>query len=63
VSFYDEHAIRLHRTTDDLQADLDAWIAEYNERRSHQGCWYFGKTPMQTCLDALSLAMVNITAA
>jgi hypothetical protein len=31
-----------------LQADLDAWIAEYNLRRPHQGRWCFGKTPMQT---------------
>jgi hypothetical protein len=29
---------------------------EYNEQRSHQGRWRFGKTPMQTFLDALPLA-------
>jgi len=33
---------------DEVQADLDAWISQYNEARPHQGCWCFGKTPMQT---------------
>jgi transposase InsO family protein len=28
---------KLYRTIDELQADLDLWIAEYNEHRSHQG--------------------------
>lgn len=39
-----------------LQADLDAWIAEYNEVRTHQGRWCFGKTPMQTFLDSAPIA-------
>jgi hypothetical protein len=30
--------------------------AGYNEKRPHQGRRYFGKTPMQTFLDALPLA-------
>jgi transposase InsO family protein len=47
---------KLYRAIDELQRDLDAWLAEYNEARSHQGRWYYGKTPMQTFLDALPLA-------
>src|SRR5256886_14238666 len=47
---------KIDRTIDELQADLDTWIAEYNERRAHQGRWCFGKTPMQTFLDALQIA-------
>ena len=47
---------KLYRGTDELQADLDAWLKEYNELRTHQGCWCFGKTPMQTFLDTLPLA-------
>lgn len=39
-----------------LQGDLDEWIAAYNETRPHQGRWCYGKTPMQTWLDARSLA-------
>jgi hypothetical protein len=37
------------------QADLDVWIHEYNEARPHQGRWCFGKTPMQTFLDAMPM--------
>ena len=47
---------RLYATIDDLQADLDAWMREFNEARPHQGKWCFGKTPLQTFLDALPLA-------
>jgi transposase InsO family protein len=54
---------KIYRTTDQLQADLDAWIDEYNQRRSHQGRWCFGKTPMQTFLDALPLAKEKLMAA
>jgi hypothetical protein len=39
---------KIYRTIDELQADLDAWIVEYNQQRPHQGRWCFGKTPMQT---------------
>jgi transposase InsO family protein len=40
----------------ELQHDLDAWMREYNEARPHQGRWCYGKTPMQTFLDSVSLA-------
>jgi transposase InsO family protein len=39
-----------------LQDDLDAWMADYNDVRSHQGRYCFGKTPTQTFLDAAPLA-------
>ena len=39
-----------------LQADLDEWLDEYNRTRSHSGKYCYGKTPMQTFLDSLSLA-------
>src|SRR5438105_9582426 len=45
------------------QTVIDTWIAEYNERRAHQGRWCFGKTPMQTFLDALPLAKEKLMAA
>src|SRR6202162_5328150 len=54
---------KIYRSIDELQADLDAWLADYNERRSHQGRWCFGKTPMQTFLDALPLAKEKLMAA
>ena len=47
---------KLFRSIEELQADLDAWLKEYNELRTHQGRWCFGKTPMQTFIDTLPLA-------
>jgi len=54
---------KIYRTIDELQADLDAWITEYNQHRPHQGRWCFGKTPLQTFLDALPLAKEKLMAA
>ena len=47
---------KIYRSIEDLQRDLDQWIADYNECRPHQGRWCFGKTPMRTFLDSLALA-------
>jgi trans-aconitate methyltransferase len=47
---------KIYRTIDELQSDLDVWVTEYNEKRPHQGRWCYGKTPMQTFLDALPIA-------
>lgn len=47
---------KLYRTIDELQADLDTWVRSYNTERTHQGRWCYGKTPMQTFLDTLSIA-------
>ena len=50
-------------TFDYLQTDLDAWLQEYNEYRSHQGRWCDGKTPMQTFMDRVPLAKEKMVAA
>jgi hypothetical protein len=47
---------KIYCTIDELQTHLDVWITEYNEHRRHQGRGCFGKTPMQTFLDALPLS-------
>ena len=54
---------KVYRSIGELQADLDAWIRTYNEERQHQGRWCFGKTPMQTFLDAVPLAREKMIAA
>jgi hypothetical protein len=54
---------KIYRTIDELQADLDAWLVEYNHHRPHQDRWCYGKTPMQTLLDALPLAKEKLMAA
>ena len=43
---------KIYGSIAELQADLDDWVRSYNEERPHQGRWCFGKTPMQTFLDA-----------
>src|SRR4249919_1823290 len=35
---------KIYATIGELQKDLDAWMTEYNEGRSHQGRYCFGKT-------------------
>jgi hypothetical protein len=35
----------------------------YNEARPHQGRWCFGKTPMQTFLDAMPMTKEKMIAA
>ena len=54
---------KLYDTPDALQTDLDAWMAIYNEQRTHQGRWCFGKTPMQTFLDSAPWAREKQNAA
>jgi len=47
---------KIYTTLEELQEDLDAWMREYNEVRSHQGRWCYGKTPMATFLDTAHVA-------
>lgn len=47
---------KVYDSVETLQADLDAWMIGYNETRTHQGRWCFGKTPMQTFMDSAPLA-------
>jgi len=56
-------AFRGVRRFDELQRDLDSWLAEYNEVRPHQGRWCYGKTPMQTFIASLPLAREKVLAA
>ena len=48
---------KLYRSLDELQADLDEWLREYNEERSHSGKYCYGKTPLETFLDSRHLAL------
>jgi len=53
---------KIYQSIDDLQTDLDAWLEEYNNKRTHTGKHCYGKTPMQTFMDSLHLAkdkMIN----
>jgi len=54
---------RIYRSLEELQEDLDEWLRYYNEERTHQGRWCYGKTPMQTFLDSKALAKEKTLAA
>jgi Integrase core domain len=54
---------KVYLSIDELQADLDVWVREYNESRPHQRHWRFGKTPMQTFLDAMPMTKEKMIAA
>ena len=51
---------KVFTSLDELQEDLDAWIALYNTERVHSGKYCYGKTPMQTFLDSKKLAQEKI---
>ena len=53
---------KIYDSIDALQADLDAWLDQYNNQREHQGRWCYGKTPMRTFLDSLDLAKEKLIA-
>lgn len=42
---------KIYRTLEEMQADLDEWLAYYNNDRTHQGKMCCGRTPMQTLID------------
>jgi len=46
---------KVYTSLEELQGDLDEWLKEYNEWRTHSGRYCYGKTPMQTFLDALPM--------
>jgi transposase InsO family protein len=47
---------KIYKTIEELQQDLDQWIHWYNHERTHEGKYCFGKTPMQTLIDSISMA-------
>jgi len=43
---------KLYHSIEELQHDVDQWLAKYNELRPHSGARCYGKTPWQTFKDA-----------
>jgi len=41
---------KLYLSLAELQTDLDAWLAYYNNERTHQGKMCCGRTPLQTLI-------------
>lgn len=51
---------KIYRSIVELQADLDRWMYNYNNERTHSGKYCFGKTPMQTLIDSIPLAQEKL---
>lgn len=51
---------KLYESLDALQTDLDVWITEYNEQRTHTGKYCFGRTPWETFLASKELAVAKM---
>ncbi|MEO1610588.1 MAG: IS481 family transposase [Pseudomonadota bacterium] len=47
---------KLYRSLEDVQTDVNEWLQKYNQTRPHSGKHCYGKTPMQTFLDAKQIA-------
>jgi transposase InsO family protein len=47
---------KLYQDLEALQSDLDEWLDYYNNERPHSGRYCFGKTPMQTFNESITLA-------
>lgn len=54
---------RIYTSITQLQADLDEWMRDYNELRTHQGRWCFGRTPLQTFRETAKIAQEKQIAA
>jgi transposase InsO family protein len=48
---------KIYHNIEELQQDVDAWLEQYNNHRSHSGKYCYGKTPMQTFLDSKNIAL------
>jgi transposase InsO family protein len=46
---------KFYRSLDELQIDLDTWLVDYNERRTHQGKMCCGRTPLETFEDGIKI--------
>lgn len=51
---------KIYRSIAELQADLDKWMQNYNNERTHSGKYCFGKTPMQTFMDSIPMAQEKL---
>ena len=48
---------KIYHSLEELQADVDKWLSEYNNLRPHSGRHCFGKTPMQTFNQSKAIAI------
>ena len=51
---------KLYENLEQLQQDLDDWMNFYNNERPHSGRYCYGKTPMQTFNESITLAKLKL---
>src|SRR5689334_6080873 len=51
---------KIYNTLEELQADLDEWLEEYNRERTHSGKHCLGRTPLQTLRESKHLAQAKM---
>ena len=47
---------KIYQSVEEIQTDANQWLRKYNEFRPYSGKYCYGKTPMQTFLDAKHIA-------
>lgn len=50
---------KIYTSIEDMQLDLDRWLAFYNGERTHSGRYCYGETPLQAWMDSKNLATVK----
>ena len=50
---------KIYSTLEELQTDLDEWVEQYNQERTHTGKYCFGRTPLQTFRETKHLAQAK----
>ena len=51
---------KIYLSMEQLQADLDQWVAHYNDERTHQGKMCCGRTPAETFEDGKKIWLVKM---
>ena len=51
---------KIYQSMEQLQADLDQWVAHYNDERTHQGKMCCGRTPAETFEDGKKILLVKM---
>jgi len=53
---------KIYASLEEIQYDLEHWLVEYNEHRTHQGKMCCGRTPMETLIDGKSIVRQKLVA-
>ena len=51
---------KIYQSMEQLQADLDQWMAHYNDERTHQGKMCCGRTPAETFEDGKKIWLTKM---